>query len=64
MRVRRIRGRLKRVGRSLRVRRVAGGRKMVYGVRRGRIRFIALASRGASRNGRTLRRYVRLAGLR
>ena len=64
MRVRRIRGRLKRVGRTLRVRRVAGGRKMVYGVRRGRIRFIALASRGAARNGRTLRRYVRLAGLR
>ena len=63
-RVRRIRGRVRRVGRTLLVRRARGGVRVVYGVRRGRIRFVALASRGVAKNRRTLRNYLRLSGIR
>ena len=41
-----------------------GRRQLVYKVRRGKVRFVALASRGVSKNRRTLRNYLRLAGLR
>jgi len=33
-------------------------------VRKGRVRFVGLATRAASKNRATLRRYVRLAKLR
>jgi hypothetical protein len=34
----------------------------VIGVRKGRVRFVAVASRSLLRNRRALRRYLRLAG--
>ena len=64
MRSRRLRGKARSIGRGLYVRRVAGGRQFVFKVRRGKVRFVALASRGVSKNRRTLRNYLRLAGLR
>lgn len=62
-------GRVRRIarpyGRGVWVRRVGrGGRRMVYGVRRGRVRFVAVASRSVAAKRSTLRRYVRLAGVR
>ena len=64
MRSRRLRGKVRSIGRGLHVRRVAGGRRFVYKVRRGKVRFVALASRGVSKNRRTIRNYLRMAGLR
>ncbi len=51
-------------GSGIRVRSAGGGATYVYGVRRGRVRFVAVASRTAMRSRATLRRYVRRAGLR
>jgi hypothetical protein len=39
------------------------GSRLVVGVRRGKVRFVAVASRGVVRNRKLLRRYLRLAGL-
>jgi len=64
MRSRRRRGKVRSIGRGLYVRRVSGGRRFVYKVRRGKVRFVALASRGVSKNRRTIRNYLRMAGLR
>jgi microsomal dipeptidase-like Zn-dependent dipeptidase len=48
----------------LRVRPAGGGRRFVYGVRRGRVRFVAVASRGVASDRKRLRAHLRLAGLR
>jgi hypothetical protein len=61
---RRLRGRARRLSRGIYVRRARGGVGLVYGVRRGRVRYVAVASRTAARSGRRLRGYLRLAGLR
>ena len=57
---RRLRGRAERVTRRLWTRPAGGGRQFVYGVRGDRIRFVAVATRAAAANPKTLRRYVRL----
>ena len=49
-------------GRGVRVRNAGGGTKMVWVVRRGRVRYVAAASREASRTRGALRSYLRLAG--
>jgi len=64
MRARRLGRSAKAFGRGLRVRRVPGGKRFVYGVRAGRVRFVAVATPGAAKSRRALRRYLRLAGLR
>lgn len=38
--------------------------RFVYGVRHGRVRFVAVATRAASKNPTVLRHYLRLAKLR
>lgn len=43
---------------------VMGRRRAVYGVRRGRVRFVAVTTRSIAKRPRLLRRYVKLAGLR
>jgi hypothetical protein len=40
------------------------GSRRLFGVRRGRVRFIAVADKGLARRPRSLRRYLRLAGLK
>lgn len=51
-----------RIGRGLyRARR---GSPRLFAIRRGRVRFIAVARRSVTRNRRTLKRHLRLAGLR
>ena len=62
--VHRLRGRTRRLARGLLVRRLPGGSRIVYGVLRGRVRYVAVASRSVARTRKGLRRYVSLAGLR
>jgi hypothetical protein len=59
----RIRG-ARRVGRGLLVGHRQGGGRVVYGVRGGRVRFLAVVPRGETRRARTLLRRLRAAGLR
>jgi microsomal dipeptidase-like Zn-dependent dipeptidase len=51
-------------GRGLRVRRAGSGKRFVYGVRRGRVRFVAVTSRQVASSRKRLRAHLRLAGLR
>jgi hypothetical protein len=51
-------------GSRLRVRPAGGGKRFVYGVRRGRVRFVAVASRQVASSSKRLRAHLRLAGLR
>jgi hypothetical protein len=54
-----------RAGPGLRVLRIGGGgTSAVYGVRRGRVRYTAVASSDVAASPSRLRRYLRLAGLR
>jgi hypothetical protein len=52
------------LGRRLVIGRAGGGRRFVYGVRRGRVRFIAVASRGLATDRKRLGAHLRLARLR
>ena len=63
MKAKRVKAGTKAFGRGVRVKRVQG-RAFVYGVRGGRVRYVAVASRAAARNRTALRRYLRLARLR
>jgi microsomal dipeptidase-like Zn-dependent dipeptidase len=58
-----LRGRAERFG-AVWARDAGGGRRFVYGVRKGRISFVALASSGAAATPGTLKRYLKRAGLR
>jgi hypothetical protein len=60
----RLSGQARSLGGGLFVRSAGPGKRFVYGARKGRVRFVGLATRAASKNGATLRRYVRLAKLR
>ena len=62
-RSRRLRGKTRRFGKAYRIRR-AGSRRIVYRVRKGRIRYVAVATRSVAKSPRRLRAYLRLAGLR
>jgi hypothetical protein len=46
------------------VRRAGAGRRFVYGVRRGRVRFVAVVSRSVAADRKRLRAHLRLARLR
>jgi hypothetical protein len=50
-------------GRGIRVRDAGSGRKYVFGVSRGRVRWVALAMPEATRSRAALRSYTRIAGL-
>ena len=57
-------GRARSLGGGLFVRGAGPGQRFVYGVRKGRVSFVGLATRAASKDRATLRRHVRLAKLR
>ena len=61
MKAKRAKAGTKAFGRGVRV---SKNRRFVYGVRGGRVRYVAVATRSAVRNRKTLRRYLRLARLR
>jgi hypothetical protein len=60
----RLRGHARKLGGGLFVRPAGHRARFVYGVRKGKVRFVGLATRTASKNRATLRRNVRLAKLR
>ncbi len=59
----RIRSKTKRFGKAYRIRR-AGSRRIVYRVREGKIRYVAVATKSVAKSPKRLRAYLRLAGLR
>jgi hypothetical protein len=59
-----LRGRARRISKTLYVRRVSKGRKIVYGVRKGRVRYVALAAKSVGKSRKTLKRYIKLSGVR
>ena len=61
---RRLRGTTREFGRGVRVGPARRGARAVYGIRRGKVTFVAVASRQTAASRRTLGRYLRLAGLR
>ncbi len=63
-RCQRVTRRANRVARGLWTKPAGGGRQFVYGARRGRVTFTAVATRAAAKNLRTLQHYLRLGGLR
>jgi hypothetical protein len=63
-RARRVTRRAKRVARGLWTRPAGGGRRFVYGTRAGRVAFAAVAAAAAAKDRTTLRRYLRLGGIR
>jgi hypothetical protein len=63
-RARRLRGRARPFGRGVFVRRAGGGAGFVYGVRRGRVRYVGVASRSVARRPARLRRHLRIGGVR
>ena len=60
----RVRDSARRVGKGLFVRAAGPRARFVYGVRGGRVRFVAVATRAASKNRAALRRNLKLARLR
>jgi hypothetical protein len=62
-RARRVARRAERVGRGLWIRR-AGSSAFFYGAKAGRVTFAGVATRAAAKNAKTLKRYLRLGGLR
>lgn len=61
---RNLRRAARRVGSKLLVRNAGGGRRYVYGVRRGRVTFTAVTTRAIAGSARRLRAHLRLAGMR
>ena len=63
-RARRLRRQARSIGRGLYVRRIKGGRRYFYGVRKGRVRYVGIALPSVAKKRSTLRRYVKLSGVR
>jgi hypothetical protein len=63
-RARKLRRQARRIGKGLYVRRIKGGRRYFYGVRKGRVRYVGIALPSVAKKRSTLRRYVKLAGVR
>jgi microsomal dipeptidase-like Zn-dependent dipeptidase len=60
----RLRGRATAIGSNLFAQRLKGGTRIVYGTRKGKVRFVALATRAVGGNKAELLRQLKLAGLR
>jgi hypothetical protein len=64
VKAKRLRGKARKFGKGLYVRKAGKRARFVYGVRKGRVSFVAVATRSATKSRRQLRRYLKLAGLR
>ncbi|HEX8101091.1 MAG TPA: Coagulation factor 5/8 type domain-containing protein [Solirubrobacteraceae bacterium] len=61
----RLAGKTRRIGRHLRIRRAGRkGNRAVYGVRGGKVTFVAILSKKTGRTPKRVRRAIKLAGLR
>jgi microsomal dipeptidase-like Zn-dependent dipeptidase len=63
-RARRLRGKATNSGGGLYVTRLPNGNRIVYGVKKGRVRFVALAAAAVAKDRKELLRELRLAGVR
>src|SRR4051794_13351128 len=64
VRAKRLRGKARKIGKGLYVRRAGKRARFVYGVRHGRVSFVGLATRTASKSRKRLRAYLKLGKLR
>ena len=46
------------------MRKARGGKRFVYKVSKGRVRYVGVASKTAAKSRKTLRAYLRLSGVR
>ena len=60
----RLRGRATKLASTLYAKRVAGGNRIVYGTKRGKVTFVALTTAAIAKNRAELLRYLKLAGVR
>ncbi len=60
----RLHGRAHKIAKGLYVRRAKGGRRFVYGVRKGRVSFVGVAIKSVGSSKKKLRAYLRLSGVR
>ena len=60
----RLKKQTKAFGSNVRTRSAGGGKTLVYGVRGGKVRYVAVASKSAAKTRKTLAQYLRLARLR
>jgi hypothetical protein len=64
VKAKRLRGKARRFGKGTYVRKAGKRARFVYGVRKGRVSFVAVATRSATKSRKQLRGYLKLAGLR
>jgi hypothetical protein len=64
VKAKRLRGKARKFGKGTYVRKAGKRARFVYGVRKGRVSFVAVATRSATTSGKQLRGYLKLAGLR
>jgi hypothetical protein len=64
VKAKRLRGKARKFGKGLYIRKAGKRARFVYGVRKGRVSFVAVATRAATKKRKTLRAYLKLAGLR
>jgi hypothetical protein len=60
----RLRGKARKFGKGVYIRKAGKRARFVYGVRKGRVSFVAVATRSATKSRKQLRGYLKLAGLR
>ena len=64
VKAKRLRGQARRFSKGIYIRKAGKRARFVYGVRKGRVSFVAVATRSATKSRKQLRRYLKLAGLR
>jgi hypothetical protein len=64
VKAKRLRGRARKFGKGTYVRNAGKRARFVYGVRKGRVSFVAVATRSATKSRKQLRGYLKVAGLR
>ncbi len=60
----RLKGQARPFGKNVRVANARGGKRFVYGVRGGKVRYVAVATGTATKSRKTLAQYLKLAKLR
>jgi hypothetical protein len=64
VKAKRLRGQARKFGKGIYIRKAGKRARFVYGVRKGRVSFVAVATRSATKSRKRLRGYLKLAGLR
>jgi hypothetical protein len=64
VKAKRLRGKARKFGKRVYIRKAGRRARFVYGVRKGRVSFVAVATRSATKSRKQLRAYLKIAGLR